>query len=420
MGAACCSGAPPRRSSSSSNWLLEFARLGAAGVFVVGFILTAHFVVSTSESSFDHIADMIDVDSGTKNTRSLMMSMIISCFVMLCTGVIGIAGVQLEAKGPVCVYFVLASLLTLYFVWAFAYGIIVSTSVGPILLRQEQEFCDGATHEVYYGALGCNYSNDAGAPMIYSPCNADCQSRTDMLVSMGGCGFLKSLCSRAEYEYVDEGACSAGGAPGTPTSAVMSSSGPAGSGLSSPGVATASCCQKACDSVLACSGFAYARSVGVCNLFSDRAPPHMAGSAPLEPPSRATLKRGRCPEYAWRPMDPGSVEVLNKEAGIMCFSKKPRKELMDKVANIDVWLIVGSLLAVVFLSIASVTSCLLQYTLTTNRQGKKGAVMVLYKMLCPCLQPKKRKQGFARVRLSSTNGNDSDSSEESHELQGKD
>lgn len=167
------------------------------------------------------------------------------------------------------------------------------------------------------------------------------------------------------------------------------------------GSATESCCRQTCDLQTECPGYAYDSLHGKCLLV-----------AATPPPSWAVNRRSACTRYQWEQLPAtddagvlvpqnGSLMVVGAvpsltlgsraPAGTMqCYRKELKTELMRQMVRTGVWLTLGSFVAVLALLGASCCGCLLQYTLTTRRQGRKGAVALLVKMMCPCCPQERR------------------------------
>mmetsp|Transcript_108019 Transcript_108019/g.312139 ORF Transcript_108019/g.312139 Transcript_108019/m.312139 type:complete len:293 (+) Transcript_108019:1-879(+) len=286
--------------------------------------------------------------------------------------------------------------------------------VGPVLSRQEQEFCNGTTHELYFHHLGCSHAADDGS---IGTCGEQCSSRLAILRQMGGCSFLRDLCHRFVYMDLGVGACvvAEGNGSSQPVATVV------GVGPRRPAALADfdMCCQVACDDAVFCGGFQVESSASEarCRLMSTQLPPKVRHLG-LEDIHE------ECGNYTWSRTPgvaaPGTSLVVDHADGVpgaRCYKKAATTEFLESIAACSVWLSAGSSVAVITLFGAATTACMLQHSITTRRRGKKGACALLGKLLCPCKASAERAgrvKGLQLERGSSEAG--SDTGEESEAL----
>ena len=102
-----------------------------------------------------------------------MVSFVAGCVFMIITGAFGLTVIRFEVKEAVCVYLTCSVILALYFLWALAYGTVASTALGPELTRQQQVFCGGTRHGIYYIIMVCNYGAHPYMDAIVGSSRAD-------------------------------------------------------------------------------------------------------------------------------------------------------------------------------------------------------------------------------------------------------
>merc|ERR1719167_1794690 len=98
---------------------------------------------------------MIDVDSGSASTGLLAKAMICVCWLTMLAGAFGVLALHWDHRSMISIYLVWSCVLLLLYVWAFAYGWVMNTSLTPVLTRQYEEFCRGELHDLYYAELEC-------------------------------------------------------------------------------------------------------------------------------------------------------------------------------------------------------------------------------------------------------------------------
>jgi len=362
-----------------------------------------------------------------------MVLMLIATCIMSFAGITGYTAVNKESARSLAGYFFLTSLLALFFLWSSAYGLTLETSLAPVLQRQVGEFCNGSTHHLYQHVLGCNYSagylrRKEAIRSVRGECGLTCLDRVAQLQRMGGCQFLEDLCENFVYTKVGTGRCLVESAQGQHVTApTMVSRGvphnvvylnasqnaarvvkhPQDSNvnISTGTSASQHCCKWACNMAPQCAGYAFDFEESVCYMVS-----------PQPPPDSEMNPLSICSSYHWTRVEdkvlPGldlahlSVVAGDGHLGTECYRKEFHLVMMEAIASNGLWLAVGSLVACSTLLGATVCACLLQYTMTTQRQGRKGGVALLGKMLCPCLQPRPR---AGRISLDDGSSSSSDS-----------
>jgi len=275
----------------------------------------------------------------------------IVAIVAACTGC---AGAQLDYQAGVCTFMLCAAALALCFLFTCLSVLNFETTLVPIADRQSEQFCNVTSFYTFRDKLGCTFA----AVRPGGECGVFCQDRVKFLQASGGCDLLDTMCHQFDYKEVGLGQCMV-------------------NGLRPPiwkAVATDQQCQQVCSDHVSCSGYSYSSAESVCYVVSRLAPTTQGTWDSFSVPTVPNTTEAASP-----------ISGSDNSPGIIC-SKKDQPSVVTKagvVASTIAWM---SLAATLLASVSVCCTCSLLYTLSSRRKGKKGAMPVLYKLLCPCCQ----------------------------------
>jgi len=234
-------------------------------------------------------------------------------------------------------------------------------------------------------------------------CGEDCIKNADLIQQLGGCGFLRALCYEMVYTIEPEpGNCQVvtrySKAPLAETPVVVNTA-----------PTSHACCRQACDHDRFCAGFSYsgATDAEVCRLASFAMPQRWSSDdKEFDAACTSVTWRSQATNASAAPPQKLSIMGADGIAGRSCARKEVTPRMTQDFGAFCIWLPVCTLVGLAVLLVSTSSTCCLQYTHVTKRQGKKGAVALMAKMLCPCLQTE-RQSGKVILEEPSDDENDS-------------
>lgn len=371
-------------SKSSQNGGQNVALCGACFVIFLGTLLGVFSFIVMRKPEFQDLSHLMEVDMGAPEGHDGGMFELtlvaiakwnaFAGIVVVIAGIIGCAGMKSENKCVVAFYMFLAFVIAGFGLESSMNYISYHDMLVPVMERQGKEFCNDTLHVVYQQALNCPNHENATLP-----CALECQDRTVFLEKLGGCSWLDRLCKHSGYEEVGQGNCQVYTDEGKYVPAVYSHS-----------PYSVDECQAFCDSMLSCVGYVHVPDMQDCRLVSGRKPTS-GGWRPVDSEGRGTNSFIGVPLDQGGPKDPvvggyGGVVIGGSDdtPGRTCFKKTAPESILEfSYLAKGAGYVTGVCCIVFFLS--TLCGCFWQYTLVTQRMGKKGAPALLYKLLCPCL-----------------------------------
>lgn len=140
-------------------------------------------------------------------TKRIMQSLFWMSILVVVAAVIGIVGSMLRQKGPVCVYVVLASALSLVVLVSAAQTSQRRILAAPMLMRQVEDICMPVRYIRLTHTLGCDFAKVYDEAEMKHPCGPYCQFRVQALQEFHGCEVLPKLCTSFTYEELQSGGC---------------------------------------------------------------------------------------------------------------------------------------------------------------------------------------------------------------------
>jgi len=425
------------KQSSASPWTAHspgVVAIGAIGSALIAIVLLIWSCVEMNSEGFALVSFMFQIDAGTNpdqvEPQAVCYAQIISAVAMLICATLGIVAAHIDKEDTqkmlLCMYYGGGAILAV-FMFAFALSCFqYESAVGPVAVRQGEEFCNASFHETLAAQLdGCGETWHTGADV--GTCGVECQSRVERLKLMGGCPLLEALCHKFEYIEVGQGNCYVPSTTAT-GEAVLPQTWQA-QFSESPGNPAGSTCQRVCDSMTRCVGYAVSDECGDavrglpkcrfggprpcrsgdgapqdCRITSEEAPVLMpiivlpSGSQSSEGfhDNEVATNWTAIPGDALAQTDGPSVSGSSgaSDPTYTCYRKDTPLLIHETIA----WSTSSAILllfAGFIMAAASLCGCMMQYSLVTRRQGAKGAGALCSKMLCfgACAKEESNKSG---------------------------
>lgn len=362
-------------------------RAGAVAVVTVGLVMMISLFNITTADGYSTVVKMMDANEGTHFVKAAGVCCLVLGFLMTVVGGLGYTASLRESEGAICFYISASAVVAVALMVVAANFFVLEGTVSPVVLKQAEEFCAAATHDMYAAMLECNgtESSNIGGSDASQSCGQDCQAGRERLINMGGCHTLAHLCHKSSYTSIGNGVC-VGKDPQVELPKFIS-----------PEKVDLSCCQQACDSVVWCSGFVYGSEAPTCRLISTRPPvEHWKRDAFSADGSLRSSNNNTCSMKDWDSGLPFAVQTYALEMqteianasdadGVVCYRRDKEPLLIEEAVMLGLWLSAYSMAAATVLFGAGVCGCCVQYSYTTRKRGSKGAAALVFKMVCPCL-----------------------------------
>lgn len=340
------------------------ATVGSIIVFGLGMFCFIYTIILQSNDDFKMTSNLIKADEDWSGKDALAYTLDGAIWGLLIIGVfaiiaacVGCTSAQVEWQAGVCTFMLFAAALALCFLFTFLSALSFSTTLVPIADRQSEQFCNVDDFYTFRAQLSCTFS----AVRPGGECGVFCQDRVKFLQASGGCGLLAHMCHHFDYKEVGAGLCSVNGLRPPVWNAAT----------------TINLCQDVCSDHVSCSGYSYNEGDGTCYIISPMKPTILTVSFSASAAPNTT-------EAA------SPITGSDKTSGT-CW-KKDQPSIVSKAADAASTIALMSIFATILAAVSTCCTCSLLFTLSTRRKGKKGAMPVLYKLLCPCCQQEARRK----------------------------